>query len=152
MKGFRKKLPFLCAAGFLAGTAIGALVLFFSVPGAYDGGWSAGKILRHLLLSGLYGIVPMGATVIYEIERWGVLRVTLTHLAITMGAFHAFGLPLGWFVPGDAGYFTMMAAMLFAYFVIWLAMYLAGRHRVRETNRELQKWKGRSRKGSGEKS
>ena len=100
-----------------------------------------GGMLLHLLLSGVLGMVANGSSVIYEMDEWSIVRVTITHFLISMGTLYIIAFTLGWFYPSDSMCWIMTAVCIAAYFLIWLIMYLIYRHKVTRMNEELRKWK-----------
>ncbi len=120
---------------------IGALIgMMIAVMIYVLGGYSEPKpprleLLFQVIGSALLGAVNMGATVIYEIESWSILRVTATHYALSFGSFIVCNLLLGWFKADE----MLIVFILFTavYFLIWLIMFLIGKRRVKILNEEL---------------
>ena len=75
-----KKAILLSLLGYAAGCMIG---LFFSLG---YGEFVLADHLTAILLGGIPGAVAMGSTVIYDIEKWSILRCTVTHFLVAMGA------------------------------------------------------------------
>ena len=85
----------------------------------------------------------MGSSAFYDIEEWSILRATVTHFAVVFASFNIIALSLGWFTFGSVDYWIIHAVMIVLYFLIWLVQYLIYKHKVKELNRELEKWKSR---------
>lgn len=142
MREFWKKTAMLAAIGFVMGVAAGLGILLSGGKGVrYEIG-GADRTALYLLLSGLMGAVNMGATTIYSLERWGLLRCTLTHFALCMASVCAVGFSLGWLSPSDPFTLWMLAGCVAAYFVIWAVMYFRYRRKIRRMNAALRRWKG----------
>ena len=90
-------------------------------------------LLLPFLFSGLYGALCMGGTVVYELEDWPLLRVSLTHYLICIVPYLPISLLLGW-NSGIAELLIVMGVMTVVYFIIWLIMFLRYRAEVRELN------------------
>lgn len=77
--------------------------------------------LGIMLTGGAYGGIVMGATVLYDIERWSLTRATLCHLLVTLAGFCALGLIQGWLsrVPP-----WMPLVFIAVYFAIWLVQWM----------------------------
>lgn len=84
----------------------------------------------------IFGAVANGSAVIYEIESWSILKVTVTHYFIAMGAFMITSLLLRWF--GIQELLIVFAAMTGAYVLIWLVNYFIGKREVRSMNEGLR--------------
>ena len=89
MREFWKKTLIMAAIGFAAGILVGLGFLLPHGVGAYYAEYGAGWIALHLGMSGLLGAVNMGSTTIYDLERWGLLRCTLTHFLIAMSCLYS---------------------------------------------------------------
>ena len=130
--------------GAVMGIGIWFLMLLRNNPNALsDGSFSIGFLLLNILLSAVFGALCMGSSVVYDIEEWGILRSTVTHFIIVFVSFNIIALPLGWFSFGSIEYWIILVVMIVVYFLIWLFQCLIYRHKVKELNRELEKWKSR---------
>ena len=127
-----KKAMLLGLLGYIAGCAIG---LCFSLQ---NSGVTIGEALPHILLGGIPGAIAMGSTVIYDIEKWSILRATATHFLITMCVTILACFVLKWFEPWSTPFWIMIAFELAGYVLVWLAMYLCFRAKVRKLNEMLK--------------
>lgn len=101
----------------------------------------ATEFVMYYLMSALMGAICMGSSVVYEIESWSLVKVTVTHYVISFVAFFTTSLCLKWFDNK-----TLMIALLIftlAYFLIWLIEYLIWKKEIRNLNRELQSMIGK---------
>ena len=115
----------------------GCILLFLPA----DSERTAEGLLRYFVITGVYGIVSMGAQVVYDIEEWSITRATLTHLVITLAGFYGMAFFLGWFALGSSLFWIMTGGFIAAYAVIWCAYYFSYRRNIRKMNEALQKWK-----------
>ena len=138
-----KKAVILGAIGMILGIFIGAGFWYLMSGEAPETSTSLNAMMLHLLLSGVLGMVANGSSVIYEIEEWSIVRATITHFIIAMGAFYVIAFTLGWFSPTEPACWIMSAIMVFVYFVIWMVQSLVFKHKVKRMNEELRKWKSR---------
>ena len=102
------------ALGFLVGMPIGMAILvalslvqtggatLFTDALLVRCGNEAAALVVQTLLSGALGAVGMGATVAYDVERWGLLRAGLTHYGLYMAVLLPVAGLLGW-VAWDVG-------------------------------------------------
>ncbi len=135
-----KKAVLLGALGYAVGIVIGVVIFLFNSSRNFA------EALPSILLSGIPGAVAMGSSVIYGVERWSVARTTVTHFLITFGGLYLVGFALGWFRFGEPAFWIFTAAMVAAYFLVWLIQYMAYKRQVRKMNEDLRKWKARKTK------
>ena len=128
----RKKAIVLSLVGYVLGCLIG---LFFSLQSP---DFSLSAALPQILLGGIPGAVAMGSAVIYDIEEWSILRVTVTHFLVAMGAIILACFVLKWFEPWSTAFWILLAAELAGYILIWLIMYCCFRAKVRKLNEMLK--------------
>ena len=138
-----KKAVILGAIGMILGIFIGAGFWYLMSGEAPETSTSLNAMMLHLLLSGVLGMVANGSSVIYEIEEWSIVRATITHFIIAMGAFYVIAFTLGWFSPADPACWIMSVILVFVYFMIWMVHSLIFKYKVKRMNEELRKWKSR---------
>ncbi|MCR4896802.1 MAG: DUF3021 domain-containing protein [Lachnospiraceae bacterium] len=135
MTKFQKKALILSSIGFVIGCAIG--IFIFIATAGEDFRFSQ-MSLAEILIGGIYGALGMGGSVSYDVEQWGLLRATLTHLIPALIAFYLMGYLQGWLMPGSTLFWIMTVAWLLVYAAIWLTMYLGWRRKIRKMNEELK--------------
>lgn len=141
MNAFWKKTAILAAIGFILGILVGMGFLLIGGSGIYFEMNGANRTALYLALSGLLGAVNMGPVTIYSLERWGLLRCTLTHFFISMSSVCAVGFTLGWLSLRDPFTVWMLAGCVVAYFIIWFIMYALYKRQIRRMNEALKRWK-----------
>ncbi len=129
----RKRLLIKSLIGAVGGIIIGLLMMGEDRSDIW--------LILHLVASALYGAVANGGTIVYEIEKLGVLRATLIHYFITMSLFVIISLALGWFAGGLIWLGIVVLIMTVIYVMIWLFNYLYWKKTVREVNEELKNLK-----------
>lgn len=95
-------------------------------------------VIIQTVCSLIYGAVFGGASAIWEVEKWSLLKQTVIHcLIISVSSF-----PIAYFMYwmphsfwGIAGY---IAIFFFIYFFIWISWYFAMRKRIRELNEKIK--------------
>lgn len=102
---------------------------------------AAGSELNAVLIqtvgAALYGAMFGCASVIWDVESWSLLRMTVTHLTVVSIATFPAAWILRWMphsLPGGLGYFAIFFAF---YAVIWFCIYLATKHQVKKMNERL---------------
>ena len=127
-----KKAILLAAFGYIAGCAIGLVFALQNNP------FSFADAIPHILLGGIPGAIAMGTAVIYDIDKWSILRVTVTHFLIVMGVIFLASFVLKWFEPWSTPFWIMMAAEVVGYILVWTIMYLCYKAKVRKLNEMLK--------------
>ena len=94
--------------------------------------------LPQILLGGIPGAIAMGTTVIYDIEKWSILRVTVTHFLIVMVVTLLASYVLKWFEPWSTPFWIMIAAEAVGYILVWIIMYSCYKAKVRKLNETLK--------------
>ncbi len=142
----------LAAIGFALGVIIGVFItavtatnsiadgtLYVCAPefNAYIGSPLRAFVIEAVL-SGVYGAIGMGGSVVYSIENWSVLKATLVHFAFTVAAYYATAFYLMWISPSNSkDCLIMLIIFVIPYFMIWMGQYLAYRVQIEKINREL---------------
>lgn len=133
-------------AGFLAGMVLSLLIGWLArAPGGTivssrliaRTGSEAAAITVQTLLSGLYGAATFSGMLLYELDRWSLVRATLVHYLIVAVPYAPLALLLGWAeTAGDV--LVMEGIQLAAFLLIWLVMSLWTKARIRMLNNLLK--------------
>jgi hypothetical protein len=95
-------------------------------------------VVVQALLSMLYGAAWAGASVIWEIERWSLLRQTVSHLIVCSLATFPIAY-FAWWMPHNGAGIALYFGIFFAvYLIIWLAQYAAMRKRLKQINERIR--------------
>ncbi len=145
-----KKVLLRCLFGAPIGLAIGTIItIIISLvlgDGAYyavvpeliqDCGSEINAVVFQSVLSLVYGAAWAGASLVWEVERWSILRQTVTHLIICSAATFPIAYFARWMPHNAHGillYFGIFAAV---YIVIWLTQYSAMKKKVDQLNQKL---------------
>lgn len=87
----------------------------------------------------VYGAVWGGASVIWEIEKWGLLRQTVTHLCIVSAVTFPIAYLLQWMEHSFLGVLSYFGIFLGIYAAIWLSLTISIRRKLKKINRTIQK-------------
>ena len=92
------------------------------------------------VLTGIYGALCMGTTVLYDAEKLPLAAASLIHCVICVCPFVPLSLFLGW-SAGAVEVFIAAAMQTAGYFLIWLIIYLRYKKEIKDLNEmnELQK-------------
>lgn len=134
--------------GLTLTTIITILISYFVGDGAYHPvvpemaaacGGELNAVGVQAALSLLYGAGWGGASLIWEQERWSLLRQTLTHLAVCSLATLPIAYACHWMSHTLGGILLYFGIFFGIYLVIWLAQYAALKRRMRQFNDRLPK-------------
>lgn len=96
-------------------------------------------VIIQLVGSLVFGAICGGASVIWEIEEWGLMKMTLVHLAVFCIPTFPIALLLRWIpiytVAGTILYFVIFFGI---YLMIWLFRYFPMRAKVRKMNERIK--------------
>jgi len=142
----------LAAIGLLAGMVVGVFIVI-AISFANGGGSlvlpsvllektgsEAGALLAQMLISGVFGAIPMGGVIVYEFDSWGLLKQAVVHYVTYTAAFLLFGSFAGW-VEAPADMALVAGIFLVGHCIIWLVMYARCKAATDELNELLQEAK-----------
>lgn len=140
MKYVIKKALFLGSLGCVMGVAIGIVLWLIGTPDALSNEESLNTLCLYLVVSGLYGMIAMGSSAVYDIERWSIAKATFVHFIVTLAGFYALGMLEGWLKFGDMIFIIMTVSFVVIYFVIWFTQYMSYKRMIRNMNTELREY------------
>lgn len=133
--GIRNKLITKALLGLVIGMIVGVAFWIWAGPSAGKAGNFA--LILHLAVSGVLGMVCMGGSVVYDIESWGVLRVTFIHYFLCMASFLTASTLLEWFDSWQS-LIIMLVIMTVMYAGIWVCEMLYWKRTVSGLNEQLK--------------
>ena len=140
----------LAAFGFLLGMVVGVLIVVemgLSIGGGSlvlpeallaTTGSEAGALLAQMLISGVFGVIPMAGVIFYDFDSWGLLKQAVVHYATYTAAFLLIGVGVGWVDPTFADIGLVAGIFLVCHCIIWLIMYARYKAEAKELNELLQ--------------
>ncbi len=137
--------------GFLLGIVVGVFIVIglgFASGGTITlpeellamTGSEAGALLAQVLISGLFGTIPMAGVTLYELDSWGLLRQAVVHYISYTAAFLLLGHVVGW-VETVSGMALVAGIFAVGHAIIWAIMYIRYKTEAKELNELLQKAK-----------
>ena len=160
------KFVIFSSLGFGMGVIIGVMICAFSATLEYADGnlylcskeliEAVGNPLAAFTIqafaSGLYGILGMGGSVVFSIEKWSILKCTVIHYLAVITGFLVLAFTMRWFGDKDGlvSLFITLGIMTVAYIVIWIANYLSSKSQLDQINKELDELKALEIKGATE--
>ena len=147
-----KKVLLRCLFGAPIGLAIGTVItIIISLTvgdGVYyavvpelirDCGSEINAVVFQSILSLIYGAAWAGASVIWENERWSILKQTVIHLIICSAATFPIAYFARWMPHNANGVLLYFGIFVVIYIVIWLSQYSSMKKKVQQINERLNK-------------
>lgn len=151
----KKKILYRSALSFPIGIAIGYLISIFQslmwAEGYYSPctpelvsamGNEINAVLLQTLLCGLLGVSFGGCSVIWQIERWSIVKQTGIHFLIVAAVMMPIAYFSYWMEHSVAGFLSYFAIFAAIFAVIWLVLFFTGRYHVSKMNEKLHKMNG----------
>lgn len=118
--------------GVAAGSLITFTVLSFLI--IQDIHSTIQEIWKHWLASMLIGIYYSFASIIFESERWSLLKQTVIHLTLTILIFFPISFVVGWIPFNPLSIVIGLGIFLAFYFITWTSMYFYYKSMERSMN------------------
>lgn len=103
-----------------------------------DCGSEMNAVLLQTLFSLLYGAVWGGASVIWDMESWSLLKMTLLHLVICSIVTFPLAYFMQWMPHNVAGFLLYFGTFLAIYLIIWISQYQSMKRRIDQINHKIQ--------------
>lgn len=147
----KKKIITRCLIGAPIGLAISTMITIVISLAMGDGEFYAvvpeliadckteiNAVLLQAVCSLLYGAAWAGASVIWEIDDWSILRQTTTHLIIGSLATFPIAYFMRWMKHNLWGVLLYFGVFLIIYLFIWFSQYMMMKRRVQQINSRVQ--------------
>ena len=92
-----------------------------------------------LLLSFLYGAAWAGASLIWKLENWSLLRQTITHLVICSGLTFPVAYVCHWMAHNIISVICYFAIFFGIYIAIWVSQYIAMKVKISKMNEKIKR-------------
>lgn len=95
-------------------------------------------VLVQLPCSLVMGAIGGGSSVIWEVEKWSLLKQTLIHFAVIAIPFFGISYVMNWmphYIYGALGY---LASFIAAYIIMWVSIYLSIKFKIKKMNEHLR--------------
>lgn len=143
----KKKILLRCFIGSFVGLAISTIITVLISLTVGDGNYypvvpelitDCGTELNAMLLqtvcSLLYGAAWAGASVIWEIDEWSILRQSISHLLVCSIATFPIAYFMRWMSHSTKGVLSYFGIFLGIYLIVWLSQYSNMKKRVQQLN------------------
>lgn len=95
-------------------------------------------VIVQLLCSLFVGAVCGGSSVIWEIEKWSLLKQTLVHLAVIAVPFFGIGYVMNWLPHHLYGALGYIGGFILVYVIMWISIYFSIKAKIKKMNGKLQ--------------
>lgn len=146
----KKKIVLRSLLGFPIGIAIGYLITIFVSLGLANGYYSPcvpelisamgneiNAVILQALLSGLLGAVSAASSVIWEIERWGIIKQTGIYFMIASVTMLPIAYFSYWMEHSIGGFLSYFGVYILIFAVLWIIQFVIGKRNVRRMNEKL---------------
>lgn len=147
----KKKIIFRSLVGAPIGVTVSLIItIIFSLclgqgeyfPAPHElinwcGGNETSAVILQLACSLVVGAVCGGSSVIWEIEKWSLLKQTLIHLAVIAVPFFGIGYVMNWmphYLYGALGY---VGGFIAVYLIMWISIYFSIKAKIKKINKQL---------------
>jgi hypothetical protein len=100
-------------------------------------GTELNAVIIQTVLSMLYGAVWGGASVIWELENWSLLKQSATHLILVSVATFPVAFFMHWMPQNFLGVIIYYGIFLFIYASIWLGTFIKIKYQIKDINNNL---------------
>ena len=147
----KKKIVLRSLLGAPVGVAISYLITILISLAVADGnyypvvpelitdcGSEMNAVLLQTLFSLIYGAVWGSASVIWDMESWSLLKMTLLHLVICSIVTFPVAYFMQWMPHNIAGFLFYFGTFLGVYLIIWISQYQSMKRRIDQINHKIQ--------------
>lgn len=147
-----KKLLLRGILGIFIGLAIGYVITIIvslsaetqqympCAPGFAEAvGSETGAVALQAALCALIGFVYGACSLVWEIERWGLMRQTAVYFVIAAAAMLPVAYVLRWMDGSAMGILIYCGIFVAIFACVWLIQFFLARRAVRKLNSELQR-------------
>lgn len=152
----KKKIIKRCLSGFPLGLAIGYVITivisliwaegYYSpcVPELTDMmGNEINAVMAQAFLCGVLGMGFAASSVIWDIEKWGIVKQTGIYFLIVSLLMMPIAYVTYWMEHSLRGIVSYFGIFVLIFAVVWLIQYLRARHNVRNMNASLSQRQNR---------
>ena len=146
----KTKFAFSCFLGAALGLTIAVIITIVISVILHDGKYYAvspelistcgneiNAVMVQTILSLFYGAAWGGASWIWSIDRWSILRQTITHFVICSAATLPVGYFAYWMHHNVKGILIYFGIFFVIYLIIWISQYSSMKRRLQQINEKL---------------
>lgn len=95
-------------------------------------------VLLQTILSGLFGMVCGGISVIWNIERWSLLKQSVVFFLILLASMLSVAYACYWMQRSAWGAVSYIAIFVVTFFFVWTIQFLVFKRKIKRMNQKLQ--------------
>lgn len=95
-------------------------------------------VIVQLVCSLFVGAVCGGSSVIWEIEKWSLLKQTLINFVIIAVPFFGIGYIMNWMPHHLYGALGYVGGFIAGYVIMWCSIYFSIKSKIKKMNKQLQ--------------
>ncbi len=97
-------------------------------------------VIVQAICSMIIGALFGGSSVIWDVEKWSLLKQTLIHFAVISISFPV-AFILNWMPHNLLGSICYIIAFILVYVIMWISIYYSIKAKIKRMNQQLQKIK-----------
>ncbi|MDE6505173.1 MAG: DUF3021 domain-containing protein [Clostridia bacterium] len=94
-------------------------------------------VIVQAVCSLFVGAVCGGSSVIWEAEKWSLLKQTLVHFAVLAVPFFGIGYVMSWVPHNLYGALGYAGAFVAVYLITWISIYFSVKAKIKKLNKQL---------------
>lgn len=119
---------------------IGDGTFYSCVPNLIEAvGTETGAVILQTVLSAVLGAVCGGASVIWELDHWSLVKQTLLYFTLLAGAMLPVAYMTHWMEHSIKGILTYVGIFLGIFLLIWIVKYMIWKVKIDKLNRDLKR-------------
>lgn len=95
-------------------------------------------VIVQMICSLFIGAVGGGSSVIWEIEKWSLLKQTLIHFAVIAVPFIGVSYVMNWLPHHLYGALGYLGGFVSAYIIMWCSIFFSIRAKIKKMNKQLR--------------
>lgn len=150
----KKKILFRALLGAPIGVTVSLIItIIFSLCMGYGEyfpapheliDWCCGNetsaVIVQMICSLFVGAIGGGSSVIWEIEKWSLLKQTLLHFAVIAVPFFGIGYVMNWLPHHLYGALCYIGGFIVVYVIMWFSIYFSIKKKIKKMNKQLQEF------------
>lgn len=105
---------------------------------SWCGGNETTTVIVQMICSLIVGAICGGSSVIWDIEKWSLLKQTLVHFAIITIPFFGIGYIMNWMPHHLYGALGYIGGFILVYLIMWFSIYFSIKTKIKKMNKQLQ--------------
>ena len=147
----KKELIKRCLIGALIGLSISYIITiiismiinkgeYYPVPSQLIKlcGNEMNAVIIQAIFSLIYGAICFGTSVIWNIDRWSILKQTVIHFLVISLTSLPIAYFMYWMPHNILGIISYFAIFIFIYLIIWLSAYFSIKKNIQEINKNIK--------------